>query len=96
MKNLVYSLRFTVYGLLIAILIFLSLFSFSQDVKVTAELDTNAILIGQHAKIKLQAEYKTDQGEIKIDFPKIADPPRRGTTRPQRFDWRMRGTSPSA
>ena len=42
-------------------------------VTVTAQLDTNAILIGQQAKIKLTVEYKTDQGEIKIDFPKIND-----------------------
>lgn len=48
-------------------------FSFSQNIIATATLDTNAILIGQQAKIKLQVEYKTDQGDIKIDFPKIAD-----------------------
>ena len=51
----------------------LATFSFSQNITVTATLDTNTILIGQQAKIKLQVEYKTDQGEIKIDFPKIAD-----------------------
>jgi len=46
---------------------------FSQNITVTAELDTNAILIGKQAKIKLKVEYKTDQGNIKIDFPKIGD-----------------------
>lgn len=51
----------------------ISTFSFSQNITATATLDTNAILIGQQAKIKLQVEYKTDQGEVKIDFPKIAD-----------------------
>ncbi|HEY4798005.1 MAG TPA: hypothetical protein VII99_02910 [Bacteroidia bacterium] len=48
-------------------------FSYSQKIIATAELDTNTILIGQQAKIKLKVEYKTDQGELKIEFPKIAD-----------------------
>jgi hypothetical protein len=47
--------------------------SFSQDITATATLDTNAILIGQQTKLKLTIDYKTDQGEQKIDFPKIAD-----------------------
>src|ERR1035437_3177468 len=46
---------------------------FSQNITATAELDSNSILIGKQAKIKLRVEYKTDQGNIKIDFPKIAD-----------------------
>lgn len=46
---------------------------FSQNITVSAELDTNAILIGQQTRIKLTVQYKTDQGEIKIDFPKIND-----------------------
>jgi hypothetical protein len=45
----------------------------SQNIIATATLDTNAILIGQQVKLKLQVEYKTNQGNIKIDFPKIAD-----------------------
>jgi len=73
MRKIVYILQFTVYSLLIATLILFSFSSFSQNVRVSAELDANEILIGQQVKIKLQVEYKTDQGEIKIDFPKIAD-----------------------
>src|ERR1051325_9077619 len=46
---------------------------FSQNITATATLDTNAILIGQQTKLKLKVEYKTDQGELKIEFPKIAD-----------------------
>ena len=45
----------------------------SQNVTAKAELDTKAILIGKQAKIKLTVQYKTDQGNIKIEFPKIAD-----------------------
>ncbi len=46
---------------------------FSQNVIATATLDTNEILIGQQTKLTLRVDYKTDQGEIKIDFPKIDD-----------------------
>ncbi len=51
----------------------LATFSFSQNINVTATLDTNAILIGQQTKITLRVDYKTDQGEMKIDFPKLND-----------------------
>lgn len=44
-----------------------------SQVSVSATLDTNAILIGEQTKLILDATYKTDQGEIKIDFPTIAD-----------------------
>ena len=43
--------------------------AFSQDIIATASLDTNSILIGQQTKLTLRVEYKTDQGEVKIDFP---------------------------
>ena len=45
----------------------------AQSITATATLDTNAILIGQQTKLTLRVEYKTDQGNIKISFPKIAD-----------------------
>ena len=45
----------------------------AQNITATAILDTNAILIGQQTKITLRVDYKTDQGDIKIAFPKIAD-----------------------
>ncbi|MBI3500602.1 MAG: hypothetical protein HY063_02320 [Bacteroidetes bacterium] len=48
-------------------------FSFSQNITVTASLDTNAILIGKQAKLKLRIDYQTDKGDVKIDFPKIGD-----------------------
>jgi hypothetical protein len=53
--------------------LFFTSYLYSQSITATAELDTNAILIGKQAKIKLTVEYKADQGNIKIDFPKIAD-----------------------
>ncbi|MFI5164551.1 MAG: hypothetical protein ACHQHP_04800 [Bacteroidia bacterium] len=70
-----WKLDFNTIGILLIIICFLlfAFSSFSQNVRATAELDTNAILIGQQAKIKLTVEYKTDQGNIKIDFPKVAD-----------------------
>ncbi|MBI4945421.1 MAG: hypothetical protein HY840_03360 [Bacteroidetes bacterium] len=43
------------------------------SVTATASLDTNAILIGKQAKVKLTVEYKTDQGNIRINFPRVAD-----------------------
>ena len=51
----------------------LTSYLYSQGVTATATLDTNAILIGQQTKLTLRIDYKTDQGNIKIDFPKIAD-----------------------
>lgn len=59
-----------------SLLLVLSLFAFAQDrpeVKVTASIDTNAILIGEHVSLVLKAEYRTDQGSIQITFPKLAD-----------------------
>ena len=58
---------------LLSVCCLLTTFSFSQNLKATAELDTNAILIGQQTKLTLKVEYKTDQGEMKIDFPKLND-----------------------
>ena len=63
------------FALLLFVVFFFFLPSalFSQNINVTATLDTNSILIGQQTKIKLKVEYKTDQGELKIEFPKVAD-----------------------
>lgn len=53
--------------------IYLPLSLSAQNITATATIDTSAILIGQQTKIKLRVDYKTDQGELKIEFPKIAD-----------------------
>lgn len=45
----------------------------AQGLTATATLDTNSILIGQQTKLTLRVDYKTDQGNIQIDFPKIGD-----------------------
>lgn len=50
-----------------------SVFSFAQDVSVTATLDTSEILIGQQIRLTLRTEYSTNQGNVKIDFPNISD-----------------------
>lgn len=64
--------------------------AFSQNHIATATLDTNAIVIGQQTKLTLRVEYKTDQGDIKIDFPKVADTLLKeievvGRSKPERF-----------
>ena len=45
----------------------------AQKISAVATLDTNAILIGEQTKLTLYIEYKTDEGNIKIEFPTIAD-----------------------
>jgi len=46
---------------------------YTQDITVTAKLDTNSIIIGQQAHIILNVEYNTNQGDLKITFPAIND-----------------------
>src|SRR4051812_47015555 len=48
-------------------------FSTAQDIKATAKLDTNTILVGQQAKIELKIEYKADKGNFKIQWPTLTD-----------------------
>jgi len=46
----------------------------AQDVKVKAEIDTNVILIGQQAKLKLTVAYRVDGGKnMKVKFPELTD-----------------------
>jgi hypothetical protein len=75
MKFKVKSIKYKVIATFIIVCscLLLTTFSFSQNVVATAILDTNAILIGQQTKLKITIDYKTDQGDLKIDFPKIAD-----------------------
>ena len=46
---------------------------YSQNVIATAELDTNAILIGKQAKIKLTIQYKTERSKIEKFIPDSSD-----------------------
>ena len=46
---------------------------FGQDIKATAKLDTNVILVGQQAQIELSIEYKADKGNFKIQWPTLTD-----------------------
>src|SRR5690242_6736627 len=78
-KFLVSGFRFRV-GLIILLSILFSLdprlFHSSlqaQDIKATAQLDTNSILVGQQAQIELKIEYKADKGNFKIQWPTLND-----------------------
>lgn len=46
---------------------------FSQDVKVKATIDSNAIRIGEQTKLHLSIEYRGDKGPIKIQWPTFKD-----------------------
>lgn len=63
------------FRLCMALVLLLSSFTgYSQEIRATATLDSNSIVIGQQAKLKLSIQYRVDKGEhIKIEFPEIAD-----------------------
>jgi hypothetical protein len=55
-------------------LLFISFSSVAQDVKASARLDSNAIVIGQQVKLELSIQYRADKGKhITVKFPEIAD-----------------------
>jgi len=72
-KGIRSNIKIAVVGILTVCCLLPGIPSFSQNVIATAVLDTDAILIGQQTRLRLTVEYKTDQGDIKIDFPKITD-----------------------
>lgn len=46
----------------------------AQDIKATAKLDSNSIVIGKQVKLELSIQYRGDKGKhIKVIFPEIAD-----------------------
>lgn len=48
--------------------------AFAQDIKATAELDTNSIRIGQQVKLNLSIQYRVDKGQqVKVYWPGIND-----------------------
>jgi hypothetical protein len=56
------------------VLLLSSFTGYSQDIKATATLDTNSILIGKQTKLQLSIQYRVDGGKhIKVEFPEIAD-----------------------
>lgn len=69
----------TIHIRLIRSLALLSILQFplllkAQDVKATARLDSNAILIGQQRRLELSVEYRADKGKhISVRFPEVAD-----------------------
>lgn len=58
---------------LLSVLLF-SFTSIAQEIKATATLDSNSIKIGQQVKLRLDIEYRVDNGkQIKIQWPQFAD-----------------------
>lgn len=55
-------------------MICVSFYSNAQDVKVSANIDSSSILIGQQTKLNLKVTFRVDNGkETKITFPEIVD-----------------------
>lgn len=73
----VQSLKFKVRSLMtIQLLLFLlcALPSFTQEIKTTAVLSNNSIVIGQQVELKLTVDYKVNNGkQIKITWPEFKD-----------------------
>jgi hypothetical protein len=60
--------------LLFLILFFNSVSSNAQDIKVSANLDSNSIRIGEQVKLHLNIQYRVDKGkQVKVAFPLITD-----------------------
>lgn len=60
--------------LLLFALLYSSFTSSAQDIKVTANLDSNSIRIGEQVKLHLNIQYRVDKGkQIKVKFPEITD-----------------------
>jgi hypothetical protein len=72
--NLEHNLKQLYKSTLIVLLILCSWVSNAQDIKATADLDSNSILIGQQVKLRLSIQYRVDQGKhVQIKFPELAD-----------------------
>ncbi|MCC7331903.1 MAG: hypothetical protein IT232_04765 [Flavobacteriales bacterium] len=55
-------------------LFLIQLTSFAQSVIVSAQPDTNKILIGEQIQVKLNVQYRVDNGkQLQIQFPNLAD-----------------------
>ena len=57
----------------IVLLLASATYLFSQEIKVSATLDSNSILIGEQTKLHLTVKYKADQGTINIQWPNLSD-----------------------
>lgn len=57
-----------------ALLMLLSVGATAQNVRATATLDSNSIVIGQQRKLQLSVEYRADKGQhISVHFPELSD-----------------------
>jgi hypothetical protein len=55
-------------------LLFISFSAYSQETKVNATLDSNAIQIGQQVKLKLSIQYRVDKGkQVNVSWPQVTD-----------------------
>lgn len=46
----------------------------AQDIKASASLDSNSIVIGQQVKLKLSVQYRVDKGkQVHVQFPELTD-----------------------
>lgn len=60
--------------LVLLLMVFSFVNSAAQDIKATAQLDSNEIQIGQQVKLLLSIQYRVDNGkQVKIAWPEIAD-----------------------
>jgi len=59
--------------LYILILLFSTPILFAQTAQVNAQIDLNAILIGEQANVELSIQYQVDEGDISIHFPVLYD-----------------------
>lgn len=65
--------RFAFFCQLLFALCQLSFFSYAQDIKVSAKIDSNSIRIGEQTQIHLSVHYRSDKGNIKIEWPTLKD-----------------------
>ncbi len=66
--------RFPYAGLVFGALLFLgSLSGASQEDRATARLDTATIRLGEQTKLTLSLDYRVDQGERIVEWPRIGD-----------------------
>lgn len=71
---MILKLKYKISILSLIAMICVSFYANAQDVKVSANIDSSSILIGQQTKLNLKVTFRVDNGkETKITFPEIVD-----------------------
>ncbi len=71
---MILKLKYKISILSLIAMICFAFYSNAQDVKVSANIDSSSILIGQQTKLNLKVTFRVDNGkETKITFPEIVD-----------------------